>query len=479
MNAPHFSPDDPQLTAYALGELDETERQQVEARLRDDPAARATVETIRATAAQLEAALASEPLPAVKPPAADPYRQRKAKVFSFPRFYYVAGGLAAACFAVLVVRHEPRTVVTESVQYTEVNLPGLPQAVAEPESAKDGPELTVPRISAADAMAEVKGRGYGYPEMTRGGGIMLGGRDKVAVEVQTVAPDKNAALAAVTPVPHLGYGVTLAKAERGRPGVVTFALTAEEPPMAAEAYAHVAESGFLRVSDHPLSTFSIDVDTASYANVRRFLTQGRRPPVDAVRIEELLNYFPYNYAAPKAKNRDEGVAAPFAASMEVAEAPWAPEHRLVRIGLKGREVTLAARPAANLVFLLDVSGSMSSSNKLPLVKESLRLLMDKLRADDRVAIVTYAGNSGTGVALDAGAARRRRFLPRSTRCSPGGSTNGAMGIHLAYDIAKANFVSGRHQPRDPVHRRRLQCWRHQPGRTHAAHRRTRRRRRFF
>ncbi|MBP9914294.1 MAG: VWA domain-containing protein, partial [Opitutaceae bacterium] len=208
-----------------------------------------------------------------------------------------------------------------------------------------------------------------------------------------------------------------------------------------EAYAYQQENGFLDVAQNPLSTFSIDVDTASYANVRRFLNQGVRPPADAVRIEELVNYFPYHYAAPAAVNRDDGTVVPFAASMEVAEAPWAPGHRLVRIGLKGREVSLAQRPAANLVFLLDVSGSMNQPNKLPLVKESLRLLTGKLRADDRVAIVTYAGNSG--LALPSTPVRRAaEILAALDALQPGGSTNGAMGIQLAYDIAKANFVSG-------------------------------------
>ena len=183
------------------------------------------------------------------------------------------------------------------------------------------------------------------------------------------------------------------------------------------------------------------MDTASYANVRRFLNQGRRPPVDAVRIEELVNYFPYHYPAPATAEGDEGGTTPVAVAMEVASAPWAPEHRLVRIGLKGREVTMADRPAANLVFLLDVSGSMNRPNKLPLVKESLRLLVGKLRSDDRVAIVTYAGNSG--LALPSTSVRRAaEILGAIAELSPGGSTNGAMGIHLAYDVAKANFISG-------------------------------------
>jgi Ca-activated chloride channel homolog len=206
-----------------------------------------------------------------------------------------------------------------------------------------------------------------------------------------------------------------------------------EPEFNTEAYGYRKDNDYLRVADHPLSTFSIDVDTASYANVRRFLTQGKRPPADAVRIEELVNYFPYHYAPPTGN-------APFAAHLEVASAPWAPEHRLVRIGLKGREVSDAQRPAANLVFLVDVSGSMQGPNRLPLVKQSLRMLVDKLRADDRVAIAVYAGSSGLALPSTP-ASRKADILEAIDRLEAGGSTNGAMGIHLAYDVAKANFLA--------------------------------------
>jgi Ca-activated chloride channel homolog len=169
--------------------------------------------------------------------------------------------------------------------------------------------------------------------------------------------------------------------------------------------------------------------------VRRFLKGGSRPPQDAVRIEELINYFPYRYAPPEAR---EGT--PFAANLAVTSAPWAPAHRLVRIGIKGREVSAAVRPSANLVFLIDVSGSMNAENKLPLVKSSLRQLLGQLRADDRVAIVTYAGASG--LALPSTPAERgTEILDALDRLESGGSTNGGMGLHLAYDIAKANFVA--------------------------------------
>ncbi len=199
-----------------------------------------------------------------------------------------------------------------------------------------------------------------------------------------------------------------------------------------EAYSYIRDNDFVSAIDNPLSTFSIDIDTASYANVRRIVELGSPPPRDAVRIEEMLNYFPYRYPAPK------GDAA-FAAAIEVAEAPWEPSHRLVRVGLKAREVSTSQRPAASLVFLLDVSGSMNQPNKLPLVKHSMRLLVGKLRPDDRVAIVTYAGNSGLALPSTP-VAESREIMNALDALIPVASPNGATGVQLAYEIARANFV---------------------------------------
>lgn len=203
-----------------------------------------------------------------------------------------------------------------------------------------------------------------------------------------------------------------------------------------EAYAAIVENPFLAVMQNPLSTFSIDVDTASYSNVRRFLTSGTLPPPGAVRIEELVNYFRYDYGAPADTD-----GAPFAAHMEVAECPWRPEHRLVRIGLKGREIAAEDRPASNLVFLLDVSGSMNQPNKLPLVKQGLRMLVEGLRENDRVAIVVYAGASGLVLESTSGD-NQETILSAIDQLTPGGSTNGASGIQLAYEVATRHFIKG-------------------------------------
>jgi len=157
--------------------------------------------------------------------------------------------------------------------------------------------------------------------------------------------------------------------------------------MNTENYAQVTENPFLSVSNQPLSTFSIDVDTASYSNSRRFLADGTLRPKDAIRIEEWVNYFAYDYAKPTG-------SAPFAVSTEVTSCPWNSAHKLVRIGIKGKEISDANVPPRNLVFLLDVSGSMMTPDKLPLVKRGLSLMADSLRPQDSIAIVVYAGNSG-------------------------------------------------------------------------------------
>ena len=204
----------------------------------------------------------------------------------------------------------------------------------------------------------------------------------------------------------------------------------------AEAYSPIVENGFVPVLRQPLSTFSIDVDTAAYANMRRYLTQGGLPPRDSVRVEEFVNYFPYAYPQPTGDD-------PFSINVEVARCPWDADHRLARIGLKGREIAADRRPPSNLVFLIDVSGSMAAPNKLPLVQGALRLLLDRLGEADRVAIVVYAGNSGLMLPSTACDARDKSAIASAIdRLEAGGSTNGGQGLQLAYDVASANLTPG-------------------------------------
>jgi secreted protein with Ig-like and vWFA domain len=573
MKEQKISPDDPKLTAYALGELSGAERTEVETALTGDPAARAAVDEIRALAAQLEGALADEPemvvpltIPGASPKAVngeaardsaktharenDPYSR---KVARFP--YVWIGTLAAACFAVvfalrtekpdLLAKHAgekptqtkannatamtpaevlaekntgPRSVPTLVKNETEIRSPaqakgaksgstvllvkdaeefaGIPApektvekpgttsssgdeilvktlfaiaptpAVPESQANASTPALPEPVTIASAPLSgpvvapSISGEGLAWANTPAANSPAASANDEVvmlsAFEVKESVDrgylgastlrtsrvtfsdkrnsggnTKNESREDAGSVTSYGFSGPLFMAPR-----MNFRAKNTAPLFNTESYAFVPENDFFRVRSSPLSTFSIDVDTASYANVRRFLEQGVRPPRDAVRVEEMVNYFNYRYAPP-----EKEAGEPFAASMEIAAAPWNPAHRLVRIGLKGREVATSERPAANLVFLLDVSGSMSDENKLPLVKESLRLLVEKLRADDRVAIVTYAGASGLALPSTS-AAKKNDILGALDELRPGGSTNGAMGIQLAYDIAKANFIVG-------------------------------------
>ena len=204
------------------------------------------------------------------------------------------------------------------------------------------------------------------------------------------------------------------------------------PGASAEQYAPIVENDFIAVQGQAaLSTFSIDVDTASYANIRRFLTQGQLPPPNAVRIEELVNYFRYDYPQPQA-------GEPFSVNMEMGECPWQPQHLLLRVGLQGREIPHKERPVSNLVFLLDVSGSMADGNKLPLLKQVLSMLVRELREDDRVSIVTYAGEAGLRLPPTTGD-QQAKILSAIDSLLAGGSTNGSAGIDLAYEQAQAYF----------------------------------------
>jgi Ca-activated chloride channel family protein len=199
-----------------------------------------------------------------------------------------------------------------------------------------------------------------------------------------------------------------------------------------ENYSAISENGFKNPMNQPLSTFSIDVDNASYSNIRRFINMGQLPPKDAVRIEEMINYFDFDYKQPIGDK-------PFAVSTEIATCPWNSKHNVLMVGLQGKEVEKSTIPPSNLVFLLDVSGSMNAANKLPLVKSAMRMLVDELRPQDKVSIVVYAG--AAGLVLDATpGTNKKKILDALENLSAGGSTAGGEGLRLAYKVAGENLI---------------------------------------
>ena len=252
---------------------------------------------------------------------------------------------------------------------------------------------------------------------------------------QKPAPQPEEALRQSSMDPQLPLVAHSLGPEPRTPPAGTLLTLASSPlPEARENYAPIAENRFLSPVANPLSTFAIDVDTASYANLRRFLREGTRPPKDAIRTEEWVNYFRYDYPAPSGER-------PVSITAEVAAAPWQPKHKLVRIGLKAKAIDTANLPPANLVFLLDVSGSMASPDKLPLLQRAFSLLAGQLRSEDDVSIVVYADAAGIVLEPTSGA-ERARILDAIHGLHAGGSTAGAQGIRQAYRMARANFENG-------------------------------------
>jgi Ca-activated chloride channel family protein len=228
------------------------------------------------------------------------------------------------------------------------------------------------------------------------------------------------------------YGVAEAAETEYSPAYSVGYVTDHPVEFNTESYNTIHENIFHTPEKSPLSTFSIDVDAASYSNLRRFLTSGMTPPKDAIRIEEMINYFDYDYPQPKGE-------MPFSITTEVSAAPWNTEHQLVHVGLQGREIPTDDLPPSNLVFLVDVSGSMQSQNKLPLLKKAFNLLIDQLRPQDRVAIAVYAGAAGLVLQSTPGS-EKAAIRDAINNLHAGGSTAGGAGIKLAYKVAQENFI---------------------------------------
>ena len=399
--------DDPRLTAFALGELDEPERSTVARVITESPEAQRFVDETRELASALKKEFAAE-LKTEKPVSANLIDIR-----DDPWLWSIARPLAIA--AVIAVCALITGVAIFSTQHQKeiatARLPAAHPVEAEVESVG---EPSSPVLAQTTPPAE--------PEFHEDASAPAKWARQFGIKAPSAGPLAKGK-------PGSSRSVDIAQQSYARRDLATYRQNFN-----TAAYDHIVENPFLDASSNPLSTFSIDVDTASYSNIRRFINEGSLPPKDAVRVEEMINYFIYDYAQPT----DE---KPFAVHVDVAGCPWEVSHRLVRIGLKGKEIATDKRGPSNLVFLLDVSGSMMPPERLPLVKQAMRLLVEKLTENDRVAIVVYAGASGLALPSTTGD-HKEQILEALENLQAGGSTNGAEGIQLAYKIAAANFIKG-------------------------------------
>jgi Ca-activated chloride channel family protein len=428
--------DETLLTAYALDECSPEEAARVEAALRDDPALREELDQLRELAALAEEALLAEPVlhaeqrarimeaaqarerllepvraPVPLPPPTeqeqDPeevvqLRRKRRRIWAL-RGSAVAAVAAVALASVTVPMLRMGDAPNRAKVQRSPSIAASPASPAQRRGAeRERAQLLEKLLSPMD-----------QPDAPRMA-------EEARREWRPVTPDMRNQLET------LGYLGDESQPLPGPNGPV-------QVP-SGEGYNPIEHNPYRLVTDEPLSTFSIDVDTASYSNVRRFLEHHTLPPASAVRIEELINYFDYDYAPPRG---DE----PFSTHVKVASCPWNPQHRLARIAIQGRVIDESALPPSNLVFLLDVSGSMGSANKLPLVKQAIGLLVRELDERDRVAIVVYAGASGLVLPSTSGE-DDATILRALERLEAGGGTAGAAGIELAYQTAVANFIEG-------------------------------------
>ena len=424
--------DDPNLTAFALGELSPDEHARMAKLIADSPEAQSyvaeTQQFVRLLRGEYEADRqhSGDAIPQKITPFSDAARIEEERRSS-SRYQWGSLAAAVAIFAVIAAV-AITTIERESGDLAKrtgdnpkhkQTLPAAPvEAIPEPtvemELAQQ-PLQTPATISppTADTFVEEK--------RSRGQDLAAAGKNQ-SLALNEPAPPPPA------PMPRHSFRQVAGESAESEPP------SRYRQDFNTATYDKVEENPFLPAASNPLSTFSIDVDTASYANVRRFINSGSLPPKDAVRVEEMINYFTYDYKEPEGEK-------PFSIDLDATSCPWDPTHRLLRIGLKGREVANEKRPASNLVFLLDVSGSMMPSERLPLVKQAMRLLVDKLGANDRVAIVIYAGGSGLALKSTPGN-EKEKILRALEELQTGGSTNGAEGIELAYKIAADNFIKG-------------------------------------
>jgi Ca-activated chloride channel family protein len=485
--------DDPRLTAYALGELDGDEQREMEAFVASSAEAREAVEDVRRTATLLEGELAKEPAESLS----DGARQQiKARVLA-GRIRRWAGYAAAACVVLLVGWFAasvmgPELSRSRDTRRNEIQVAmgpgdvkrrvqnGLPNAPPEPLAEKQLTDFGRGLVKASEARNEADGD-LTKKQLTQYEQVKaaLSNNSASAIDIYAPPPALTKRGTEIFSVNldsksrfDMNYPASASATRSGEDDVQyldvrpnskgTVLLKASEEQIrrteellsriqgdpeerrrfiqesGGESYDGVVDNPFFAVLQSPLSTFSIDVDTASYANIRRMLNSNQLPPAAAVRIEEMVNYFSYDYPQPEGDQ-------PFSVNIETASCPWKTEHRLIRVGLAGRIVPQEKRPTCNLVFLIDVSGSMNEPNKLPLVKQGLAMLVQRLSPDDRVAMVVYAGQSGLALPSTP-VSQKQTILDTIDHLEAGGSTNGGEGIQLAYKIA------GEHLNKEGVNR---------------------------
>jgi Ca-activated chloride channel homolog len=411
--------DDPKLTAYALDELSGSEKEEIAAAVAASPEAQDFVREMRLLSGNLRAEYAAERDSHVIMHNNVVPLEAKEQPWSMSRRLALAASIALfACLGVLAIGRLQRSRV---VGLAESNGP----AVASTNGLQSPVDVIITEVPPKSAAPpEEEPPPPAEPKAT------TEFRDFAIV----ASSDPSAAAAVGLQNKLMARQAPAAARSAGAAGGLDKKGEMYRQDFKTARYGNIEENPFLATTSNPLSTFSIDVDTASYSNIRRFIENGSLPPKDAVRLEEMINYFSYSYPQPNDN-------LPFSVNLDSASCPWQPAHRLVRIGLKGREMPNEKRPASNLVFLLDVSGSMEPANRLPLVKQAMRLLVDKLGENDRVAIVVYAGASGLVLPSTTGD-HKEQILNALENLQAGGSTNGAEGIQLAYQTAAEHFIKG-------------------------------------
>jgi Ca-activated chloride channel homolog len=439
----NINPDDPKWTAYVLGELNDAERVQVEKELESSAVAREVVEEIRLATDLLKHEFTHEQAVGLAPEQRRVITSTAAPQRVRPMFRW-AGVAASVAAGLLIVATLSVPSLQRSREATPVPLTAIaPVSEAQPaESERYYRRNTETAIGirekeeSARKTAHVAGASPQGQQGQQGQGLIVEPTQGLIVEPTIVAPQGVGTLGRLQDSATYRYApLPVPSATPGSAGVGRApADRVDRPQPNTEAYDFISDNPFMRVTQDPLATFSIDVDTASYANIRRFLSMNQLPPKDSVRIEEMINYFNYDYPSPTGQH-------PIAAYTEVAAAPWKPEHRLVRIGIKGKDIDIAKRPPSNLVFLVDVSGSMATPEKLPMLKSAMKLMVEKLGEGDHVAIVTYAGASGVHLRSTSGD-KKQVINSAIDALNSGGSTNGGAGILLAYETAMSNFIRG-------------------------------------